>query len=317
MKRKATAQSIDISLSDLEDSRTEEAVVVVEKFSADRRRILQCHHDSIWLSPSKSNSPPPEDVVIHDLSNIEPGIIGSSTQQGIKPRTRRVLLSVCPPFPPIDVSLTTHLKDEPLKDWMPHRDEYLEELFWHDGRAGASSLCPSCVQSAPCTAEYACKDCLAGQLLCADCIVRRHVENPFHRIRVGFAPSRSRHESLTCPATAVARCMLGTSQSSFYWPAGSTRTSSRPALHTPSSWPFEDGSRSFKRDPRRRHRFLWLLNNSRQPSSTIDAFETLSCYCTETQDVCHLHSTRDTPYSECASEMRRVRFVYELGTVVR
>ncbi|KAK7675926.1 hypothetical protein QCA50_021145 [Cerrena zonata] len=171
MKRKASSHAIDFSLSDLEESETEGATVTVERFSADRRRILQIQQDDIRFSASRSPSESPSDVVFHDLANIEPNLLRGSTRRKAprKPRTQRVFLS-----------------DEPMKDWLPHQEEYLDEMFWHDGRAGARSTCPDCVTTAQETrnpAKYVCKDCFSSRMFCRGYMVLRHVENPFHRIQ--------------------------------------------------------------------------------------------------------------------------------------
>ena len=80
-------------------------------------------------------------------------------------------------------------KDEPMKDWLSHRQEYLDELFWHEGRGRASQLCPMCVvstQGPRKQARYVCRDCSGSRLFCEKCIVSLHMENPFHNIRVCF-----------------------------------------------------------------------------------------------------------------------------------
>lgn len=94
MKRKACSQKIDFSLSDLEDSAPVSTSVTVERFSADRRRILQVQQDDIRFLPSSSPSTTPaEAIVYHDLSQLEL----DSTENPSKEKKRqggRVLLSV-------------------------------------------------------------------------------------------------------------------------------------------------------------------------------------------------------------------------------
>ena len=98
MKRKACSQTIDFSLSDLEDSAPETTSVTVERFSADRRRILQCQQDDIRFA---SSHPPstvlsePQATVYHDLSQLDLGSVGDANRMGKKCHGGRVLLSVC------------------------------------------------------------------------------------------------------------------------------------------------------------------------------------------------------------------------------
>ena len=74
-----------------------------------------------------------------------------------------------------------------MKDWLSHREEYLDELLWHEGRGKASPLCPTCVvdmQGPRRQGKYICRDCCGSRMFCGTCIVSQHVENPFHNIKV-------------------------------------------------------------------------------------------------------------------------------------
>ncbi|KAJ7248075.1 hypothetical protein C8J57DRAFT_1673431 [Mycena rebaudengoi] len=84
--------------------------------------------------------------------------------------------------------------DHPLKQWViDHRDEFLNELLTWEGRGVHRhvAVCSDC--SAGKTADHRCVDCLGGgQLLCQDCIVRRHGQLPLHRIQVWMGEFFSR-----------------------------------------------------------------------------------------------------------------------------
>ncbi|EIW79765.1 hypothetical protein CONPUDRAFT_34829, partial [Coniophora puteana RWD-64-598 SS2] len=58
---------------------------------------------------------------------------------------------------------------------------YLKELLRGEGRGEQveQTVCSSCQASEP---EFRCKDCFGGLLYCQGCIVKKHVENPLHRI---------------------------------------------------------------------------------------------------------------------------------------
>jgi hypothetical protein len=116
----------------------------------------------------------------------------------IKPRSRRYVSSVSQIFLPpswsaglISVLL---LQDEPLKQWIPLRDEYLDELLRLEGRGEFTSpTCPSCVHDAfdvfddsstPSPPSIRCQDCFTGELLCEKCCVRLHRQHPLHVIEV-------------------------------------------------------------------------------------------------------------------------------------
>jgi hypothetical protein len=91
-------------------------------------------------------------------------------------------------------------KDEPLKQWTRDcRDEYLDEFIRSEGRGNFThNHCPSCKRAANSTlcqdpferelgmATIRCMDCFGGELVCEDCCVRNHVQNPLHMVEVRF-----------------------------------------------------------------------------------------------------------------------------------
>lgn len=66
-----------------------------------------------------------------------------------------------------------------MKNWLPLRDEYLDELIRGEGRgANTSDTCNQCNAKVD---LYRCKDCSAPPLLCAKCTATTHTHTPFHR----------------------------------------------------------------------------------------------------------------------------------------
>jgi hypothetical protein len=81
--------------------------------------------------------------------------------------------------------IDTMLQYRPLQDWLPHRQEYLDELLRHDGRKGvASNNCSmnGCVNPG----DFLCRDCMHERSFCQDCLVDMHRFLPLHRIMVSF-----------------------------------------------------------------------------------------------------------------------------------
>ncbi|THU80041.1 hypothetical protein K435DRAFT_874797 [Dendrothele bispora CBS 962.96] len=80
--------------------------------------------------------------------------------------------------------------DQPLKEWIPYRDEYLAELLRLEGRGDVEKdECPWCGQ--PSEDEdgehipfYRCVHCFGEDLMCKACCVKRHEANPLHVIEV-------------------------------------------------------------------------------------------------------------------------------------
>jgi hypothetical protein len=73
------------------------------------------------------------------------------------------------------------LDDDPLRKWIPDRDNYLQELLRLDGRAGLGGDCGLCHAKGP---EYRCEDCFGGLMFCQGCMVDLHACMPLHRVEV-------------------------------------------------------------------------------------------------------------------------------------
>ncbi|KAJ8494859.1 hypothetical protein ONZ45_g13096 [Pleurotus djamor] len=67
-------------------------------------------------------------------------------------------------------------------EWMPFRDEYLLEMIRLDGTGDAVLLaCSICKESV--SNPYRCCDCFSRRLLCQNCCLSAHSENPLHVIQ--------------------------------------------------------------------------------------------------------------------------------------
>lgn len=73
-----------------------------------------------------------------------------------------------------------------MKSFIPKRDTYLQEMLRRDGRGRATQDrcldCPSLESAGKPTIR--CATCAPGALCCEECAVRKHQDNPFHRLKV-------------------------------------------------------------------------------------------------------------------------------------
>ncbi|KAF7790585.1 hypothetical protein EIP86_001541 [Pleurotus ostreatoroseus] len=71
--------------------------------------------------------------------------------------------------------------DAPLTTFVKYRDAYLDEDLRTEGRGDYLELeaCRECGSLDPC---IRCKDCFGEELMCAECMVRRHQRLPLHRL---------------------------------------------------------------------------------------------------------------------------------------
>ncbi|KAI0039250.1 hypothetical protein FA95DRAFT_1612723 [Auriscalpium vulgare] len=69
-----------------------------------------------------------------------------------------------------------------LNEWLPLRDQYVDELIRHDGRGDYHSTdkCSACGIAA---GTSRCIDCLGSPPLCNGCLCAGHVNNPLHRVQ--------------------------------------------------------------------------------------------------------------------------------------
>lgn len=80
------------------------------------------------------------------------------------------------------------LQDKPRQEWVPHRREYLSELYRADGRSDSltSNLCRHCgiLLELVC---YRCMSCFGSRLMCKPCVLAIHANMPLHRIEVSYS----------------------------------------------------------------------------------------------------------------------------------
>ncbi|KAL1749892.1 hypothetical protein FB107DRAFT_280174 [Schizophyllum commune] len=73
--------------------------------------------------------------------------------------------------------------DEPLRDWMGHIDEYVEEVMRLEGRGDAADqVCPTCDPDQPGVPLYRCTGCCGFSMYCATCVVKAHATRPFCQV---------------------------------------------------------------------------------------------------------------------------------------
>ncbi|TFK58945.1 hypothetical protein BDN72DRAFT_781409 [Pluteus cervinus] len=76
-------------------------------------------------------------------------------------------------------------QEHPLLNWIPYRDQFLQESIRLEGRGledGATMVCGSCGESdAP--AYHRCESCFDFRFFCGKCIVRNHAANPLHWVQ--------------------------------------------------------------------------------------------------------------------------------------
>ncbi|KAH8103711.1 hypothetical protein DFH11DRAFT_1768670 [Phellopilus nigrolimitatus] len=82
--------------------------------------------------------------------------------------------------------------NQSLYDWIPHRDDLLDELHRHDGfLQDPAEQCSehdeaSCTKCTGCGYEisgvFRCKDCFQSAYMCSGCMVERHTHGPLHRV---------------------------------------------------------------------------------------------------------------------------------------
>jgi hypothetical protein len=78
-------------------------------------------------------------------------------------------------------------QDAFLREWTGHRDVFLQELLCLEGLRGINtSHCQQYPDNRISKASIRCKDCLGGELTCADCCVLLHTINPFHRVSMSI-----------------------------------------------------------------------------------------------------------------------------------
>ncbi|KAJ7711573.1 hypothetical protein B0H16DRAFT_1216619, partial [Mycena metata] len=72
----------------------------------------------------------------------------------------------------------------PLAQWVPLRDEYLQEFIRLEGRGSAAvDFCPACPKNKhAANPTYRCRDCFFCDLVCESCCLLKHRDRPLDRI---------------------------------------------------------------------------------------------------------------------------------------
>jgi hypothetical protein len=70
-----------------------------------------------------------------------------------------------------------------MAQWVSHsRGSTLDELIRMEGRGSyIQSICAECSKPQP---TLRCEDCFGRELFCQDCVVKLHIRNPLHHIKV-------------------------------------------------------------------------------------------------------------------------------------
>lgn len=68
-----------------------------------------------------------------------------------------------------------------MQDWLPHRQEYLDELLRTEGLGSHNTLCLHCQAR---DGSVKCMDCFGGGLHCVKCTLEQHRFLPLHRVLV-------------------------------------------------------------------------------------------------------------------------------------
>ncbi|KAH6888247.1 hypothetical protein BKA70DRAFT_1443241 [Coprinopsis sp. MPI-PUGE-AT-0042] len=74
-----------------------------------------------------------------------------------------------------------------LRDWIPRKQAFLDELLRHDGLADSldRQSCASCSPTSPSMGMFKCTECWDGPLLlCQDCLISKHANQPLHRVEM-------------------------------------------------------------------------------------------------------------------------------------
>jgi len=147
------------------------------------------HSQSVTLSmsemstPSSNPEPPAFDSEAHDGT----GDLGTVHYIGERRKKKVAAPQVCL-HPSTCIFESTNLSPvqiDPLIQWMPLRDEFLDTMLWLEGRGPTLGIlgCPEC-QTPGSSGVYRCDDCFGLQSICRECCMSRHQHLPFHRIKV-------------------------------------------------------------------------------------------------------------------------------------
>ena len=73
-----------------------------------------------------------------------------------------------------------HISQAKLLEWIPHREETLNELFRMEAPQSTTPTCLKCQEPA----VYRCLDCYSAEMMCQTCLVSTHSQTPLHSAQV-------------------------------------------------------------------------------------------------------------------------------------
>ena len=196
----------DLSLAEAFEAATP-SLLSIETLSTDRRRLYQhalpvpspaSRSQSPALSPSStlppSGIPQPQEwdpFFLPAEPDVEAVVDGEEDEPAVEGtwKAPRYETSVRPPpfWRVLEYADGLNFyQDEPLKQFIPKRQFFLDEMLRRDGRgdfvAEKCSACPDRSTAGP--ASIRCMSCIPGPLVCEACAVRGHCSAPYHRIKV-------------------------------------------------------------------------------------------------------------------------------------
>ncbi|KAJ8489239.1 hypothetical protein ONZ45_g13657 [Pleurotus djamor] len=72
--------------------------------------------------------------------------------------------------------------DEPLRQWVPFREEYMREILSLERLSSSSAGCARCFQRMEESATFRCTDCFGEQTMCQKCCCEAHISQPLHLV---------------------------------------------------------------------------------------------------------------------------------------
>ena len=140
-------------------------------------------------------------------------------------------------------------QDEPLRQWVPLHQEYLDELLRHEGRGDyPPEHCPRCPKDQPAGSPIMrCKDCLMGELLCTQCCRIQHAQHPLHVVEVRNLTKNILIFEIDFLAAGMEREELQANIAQVNWPPSPTWPLARCSLSQPATWSWRFHHHSYKR----------------------------------------------------------------------
>jgi len=111
-----------------------------------------------------------------------------------KEKKRRYVAAVRSKFFCMGLLTNCIVQDEPLLEWIPLAQEYLEEMLRWEGRGHREDV-ESCDLCHDTKGQYRCKECAVTLMLCQACCVSLHKHAPLHRVEVRFLLDSTRHNT--------------------------------------------------------------------------------------------------------------------------